>query len=79
MHASPKTVLQCLGEIDAYERENQNRTTILSVTTLRGAEPWTGYNELTAEEVKAVLTKDDDDRAEQVRSYERSHKNRTAS
>jgi hypothetical protein len=61
MHASPKTVLQCLGEIDAYERENQNRTTILSrVTTLRGAEPWTGYNELTAEEVKAVLSKDDE-------------------
>jgi hypothetical protein len=46
------------------------------ISTLRGDEPWTGYDELTADEVQAVLSEGDDDRAEQVRSYERSHKNR---
>ena len=66
-----------LAKIDSYERKNQNRTTILSrVTWLRGDEPWAGYDELTADEVQAVLSEGDDDRAEQVRSYERSHKNR---
>jgi hypothetical protein len=43
---------------------------------LRGNEPWAGYDELTAGEVQAVLSEGDDARAEQVRSYERSHKNR---
>jgi ferritin-like metal-binding protein YciE len=66
-----------LAKIDSYERKNQNRTTILNrVTTLRGDEPWAGYDELTADEVQAVLSEGDDDRAAQVRSYERSHKNR---
>jgi hypothetical protein len=46
------------------------------ISTLRGDEPWTGYDELTADEVQAVLSEGDDDRAEQVRAYERSHKNR---
>jgi ferritin-like metal-binding protein YciE len=66
-----------LAKVDAYERKNENRTTILSrISTLRGDEPWAGYDELTAAEVQAVLAEGDDDRAQQVRSYERSHKNR---
>jgi len=66
-----------LAKVDAYERKNQNRTTILSrVTSLRGDEPWAGYDELTAAEVIAVLSEGDDDRSKDVRSYERSHKNR---
>jgi ferritin-like metal-binding protein YciE len=66
-----------LAKIDSYERKNQNRTTILSrVTALRGDEPWAGYDELTADEVQAVLSEGDEDRARQVRAYERSHKNR---
>ncbi|HEY1537791.1 MAG TPA: DUF892 family protein [Solirubrobacteraceae bacterium] len=66
-----------LAKIEAYERRNQKRTTILSrVSTLRGDEPWAGYDELTADEVQAVLGEGDDDRAQQVRAYERSHKNR---
>ena len=66
-----------LAKIDSYERKNENRTTILSrITSLRGDEPWAGYDELTADEVQAVLSEGDDDRVEQVRSYERSHKNR---
>ena len=66
-----------LAKVEAYERKHQNRTTVLGrVGTLRGNEPWAGYDELTADEVQAVLSEGDDSRAEQVRSYERSHKNR---
>ena len=66
-----------LAKVDAYERKKENRTTVLSrITSLRGDEPWPGYDELTADEVQAVLSEGDDDRAQQVRAYERSHKNR---
>lgn len=66
-----------LAKIDAYERKNQNRTTVRSrITSLRGDEPWAGYDELTATEVQAVLAEGDDERAKQVRTYERAHKNR---
>jgi ferritin-like metal-binding protein YciE len=66
-----------LAKIDAYERRNQDRSTILSrIDTLRGNEPWPGYDELTAAEVQAVLSEGDDERAQEVRAYERSHKNR---
>ena len=66
-----------LAKIQAYERKNQDRTTILSrVTSLQGDEPWAGYDELTAAEVIAVLSEGDEDRSKDVRSYERAHKNR---
>jgi hypothetical protein len=66
-----------LAKVDSYERRNQNRSTVLSrISTLRGNEPWAGYDELTAPEVHAVLSEGDDDRANQVREYERAHKNR---
>jgi len=66
-----------LAKIDAYERKHDNRTTVLSrIASLRGDEPWAGYDELTAAEVEAVLSEGDEDRAGQVRSYERTHKNR---
>jgi hypothetical protein len=66
-----------LAKIDSYERKHQNRATVLSrVTTLRGDEPWPGYDELTASEVQSVLSEGDHDRIERVRAYERSHKDR---
>lgn len=66
-----------LAKIDSYERKNQNRTTILSrVTSLRGAEPWVGYDELTASEVQTALNTAGDELAKDVRSYERAHKAR---
>ena len=66
-----------LAKVDAYERNNQNRTTVLSrIGTLRGDEPWPGYDELTAAEVQVALSEGDGERAEQVQSYERAHKNR---
>ncbi len=66
-----------LAKIDSYERRHQNRNTVLGrVSTLRTSEPWPGYDELTVGEVQAVLAEGDDDRAKQVRTYERDHKNR---
>ncbi|MGI8571522.1 MAG: DUF892 family protein [Solirubrobacteraceae bacterium] len=66
-----------LAKIDSYERKNQNRTTVLSrITSLRGNEPWAGYDELTATEVQSVLSDSDEERANEVRSYERAHKSR---
>jgi ferritin-like metal-binding protein YciE len=66
-----------LAKVDAYERRGQNRSTILArISTLRTSEPWPGYDELTAAEVQAVLGEGDEDRANQVRAYERAHKNR---
>jgi ferritin-like metal-binding protein YciE len=66
-----------LAKVDAYERKNQNRQTVLGrISSLRGNEPWPGYDELTANEVKAVLAEGDDERATQVRTYERAHKDR---
>jgi ferritin-like metal-binding protein YciE len=66
-----------LAKIGSYERKNQNRATVLArITSLRGDEPWPGYDELTADEVQAVLAEGDEHRAGQARSYERAHKNR---
>jgi len=66
-----------LAKIGSYERKNENRTTILSrITSLRGDEPWPGYDELSVSEIRAVLDEGDEERAKRVRSYERSHKNR---
>ena len=66
-----------LAKIDSYERRGQNRSTVLNrISTLRGNEPWAGYDELTVAEIQSVLSEGDDDRAQQVRAYERDHKNR---
>jgi len=67
-----------LAKIDSYERRGQNRSTILSrITSLRGDEPWPGYDELTAAEVQAALSeRGDDDLDREVRSYEQAHKAR---
>ncbi len=69
-----------LAKVDAYERKNQSRSTVLGRTSaLRGDEPWPGYDELNASEVNAIVGEgDDEDRVKRVRAYERSHKNRAA-
>jgi hypothetical protein len=68
-----------LAKVDAYERKNQNRSTVLGRTSaLRGDEPWPGYDELNTAEVKAALGNGNEDRVKRVRKYERSHKNRAA-
>ncbi len=68
-----------LAKIDAYERKNDNRTTVLSKTaTLRGSEPWPGYDEQTVDEIeKALAGIDDQAKLKEVREYERAHKDRS--
>jgi ferritin-like metal-binding protein YciE len=66
-----------LAKVDSYERKHQNRTTVTErITTLRGDEPWPGYDELTVSELQTALGKADDDRVKAVRAYERAHKAR---
>ncbi|MEA2294260.1 MAG: hypothetical protein QOE86_1899 [Solirubrobacteraceae bacterium] len=66
-----------LAKIDAYERRNQNRSTVLErIESLRGDEPWAGYDELDAAEVQAALAEGDPERIKRVRAYEPAHKNR---
>jgi hypothetical protein len=66
-----------LATVEAYERKGQDRTTILNrIGTLRGDEPWTGYDELTVDEIRSALSGADDRRVQATRTYERAHKNR---
>jgi ferritin-like metal-binding protein YciE len=66
-----------LAKLDSYERRHARRATVLGrVSSLRGDEPWPGYDELTAAEVQTALGEADDDRTKAVRAYERAHKNR---
>jgi hypothetical protein len=40
-----------LAKVDAYERKNQNRSTVTSrIDARRGDEPWPGYDELGVDE-----------------------------
>jgi ferritin-like metal-binding protein YciE len=67
-----------LVAVDTYERTHGDRSTIRTrIETLRGEEPWEGYDALTVEEIRAELGESEgDERADAVRSYERAHKNR---
>lgn len=66
-----------LAKVDSYERRHDSRATVLGrISSLRGDEPWAGYDELTAAEVQSALGEADGDRAKAVRSYERAHKAR---
>ena len=47
-----------------------------SIDSMRGNEPWPGYDELSVDEVRAVLSEGDETRIKDARSYERKHKNR---
>lgn len=67
-----------LAKVDSYERRNDNRTTVLGrISSLRGQEPWPGYDEQNAEEIRKALGEADEKRAKEVQEYERSHKNRS--
>ena len=66
-----------LGQVDAYERRHSGRKTILAkIDSLRGDEPWPGYDEQSAEEIESRVRDADDDEARKVRDYERRHKAR---
>ena len=67
-----------LAKVDSFERKNDNRATVLGrVESLRGDEPWPGYDEQTAAEIETALNAADDSLARKVRAYERAHKDRS--
>ncbi len=67
-----------LRMIDAYERKHDNRATITDkIAKLIGDEPWSGFDEQSADAIKKALTDVDAERAKAVLSYERDHKDRT--
>jgi len=66
-----------LAKIGAYERKHENRSTVLSrIDSLRGNEPWPGYDELTVDEIRKALARVDAKQSREVREYERRHKER---
>jgi ferritin-like metal-binding protein YciE len=66
-----------LAKVDAYERRGANRATVKSrISSLRGEEPWPGYDEQNVEEIRRALGEADESLAARVRQYERAHKDR---
>jgi ferritin-like metal-binding protein YciE len=66
-----------LAKVDAYERKQLGRKTVLDkIASLRGDEPWPGYDDMTAQEIVERLRDADDELAATVRDYERGHKDR---
>jgi ferritin-like metal-binding protein YciE len=66
-----------LAKVGAYERKHENRATVLSrISTLRGNEPWPGYDEQSVSEIRSALAGADDARVKATRDYERTHKAR---
>ena len=61
-----------LTAVESYERANQNRQAILDkLKYMRQPEPLAGYDELSPDEIVALLGKADLDTIKRVRSYER--------
>ncbi len=66
-----------LAKVDAYERKNANRSTIIDrVASLRGEEPWPGFDDQTVVEIRKALAAGDEALARKVQDYERRHKDR---
>lgn len=66
-----------LIKIDAYERTHEKRSRVLmQIATLRGEEPWPGYDRLSVEQLRKRLADLDENDRDAVREYERRHKNR---
>ncbi|HWG09152.1 MAG TPA: DUF892 family protein [Solirubrobacteraceae bacterium] len=66
-----------LAKVDVYERRTDNRTTVTSsISSLRGAEPWPGYDDQNIGEIRAALGALDESGAARVGEYERTHKDR---
>jgi uncharacterized protein (UPF0335 family) len=66
-----------LRMIDAYERKHENRATITDkISKLSGEEPWSGYDEQSAEAIASAVRDADQPTAKRVRAYERERKDR---
>jgi hypothetical protein len=66
-----------LGKVDAYERKTQNRSTVLErIESLRGDEPWAGYDEQGVADITSRLADADEETRRRVLEHERRHKDR---
>lgn len=66
-----------LKAVDDYERAHADRSTVTGrIESLRGTEPWAGYDEQTVPEIRKALTDADEATVAEVRKYEAAHKNR---
>ena len=66
-----------LGEVEAYERAHKGRESVLNkLRYMRGREPLTGYDDLSADEVVAALADANRVTIKRIRAYERKFANR---
>lgn len=67
-----------LREIEIYEHHNRGRATVLSrVDELRSEEPWSGYDDMTVEEILPRMRKAPTAEQASIVAYERRHKQRS--
>jgi ferritin-like metal-binding protein YciE len=68
-----------LAQIEAYESGKESRKTVLErIESLQDEEPWPGYDDQTVAEINKALSGASDEVVQQVRDYERAHKNRSS-
>ena len=66
-----------LAAVEEYESAHAARTTVLGrIESLRGSEPWSGYDEQTVVDIRKALSGADEATVAEVRAYEAKHKNR---
>ncbi|PAZ17324.1 hypothetical protein CLM62_02765 [Streptomyces sp. SA15] len=68
-----------LTVVEGYERAHANRPEVLNaIERLRVGEPWPGYDDMAAEQIRARLQGVDPALAGEVLEYERGHRRRSA-
>jgi len=66
-----------LETMNAYERRHRNRSTVLErIQTLRGDEPFAGYDDLNQDDVVKRVRDGDEPTVTRVRDYEQKHRRR---
>jgi uncharacterized protein (DUF433 family) len=74
----PELAQADLAKVEVYERGHEKRSRVQArIAGLKAREPWPGYDELTASEIRAALADAGEQRAGRVYEYERAHKNRS--
>lgn len=67
-----------LHQVEGYELAHQARRTVLTkIDSLRGDEPWPGYDELTVDEIVPRVRELHGEAREKVLAYERRHRDRS--
>ncbi|MEU5853179.1 hypothetical protein ABZ790_43790, partial [Saccharopolyspora shandongensis] len=76
-HKLPALSQKELRQLEGYEMKNRHRSTVLNrIEELLGDEPWTGYDDMTVEEILPRMRSLDTDEREKLAAYESHHKQR---